>query len=86
MNEREIQVNLQELAVSLNQTLSEAQLQDIYAYVQAWEFGLALETICDFLYEDHLLISENTYKQILELGVRLNMNTNLLNLVAKLVK
>lgn len=75
-NTNRIEEQLGTVLSLISNVLSEAQRDDIQMYIRAGEWGLALETICDFLYEDNLPLSAHTYSLIQEIGTMLHLNSN----------
>ncbi|MCL4264246.1 MAG: MafI family immunity protein [Anaerolineae bacterium] len=75
-NHRIIENQLNELLSLVNSVLSESQRKDIQMFINASEWGLALETICEFLYEDELPLSEKAYELCEGIGMSMNLDTS----------
>ena len=59
----------------ISKSISENQRQDILMYINANERGLAIETLCDLLYEDELSISVTAYDLLKETGNTLHLES-----------
>ncbi len=53
--------------------LSETQIEFMVSDIQAGEWNLALETLCDILIEEEIPIDLNSYELLQEVGNILNM-------------
>jgi len=73
-NSTKITNKLNEALSQAKDVLSENQINDIEMYIKAGEWGLALETLCDFLYEDDLPISLKAYNLLQEVGLILEID------------
>jgi hypothetical protein len=54
--------------------LSETQVEFIISDIQAGEWNLALETICDLLIEEEITLDLKSYELLQEVGNILNMD------------
>ena len=55
-------------AAILITSISDSQQADIVEYIDANELGLALDTLCAFLYEDDLHLSHEAYHLLAKAG------------------
>lgn len=75
-------VNKLNEALSLvSEVLSETQVDDIRTYINVGECNLALEVLCEMLYEDELAISSQAYSVLQEVGVILKMDNKLIQIL-----
>lgn len=72
---QQIEAKLTEILTLVNNVLTPEQINDLKMYINASEWGLALETLCDFLYEDELPISESAYQLLEQVGISLEMES-----------
>lgn len=75
-NPTDIENRLNELLSLVSNVLSESQRDDIQMFINASEWGLALETICEFLYEDELPLSEKAYELCREVGMGMSLDSS----------
>jgi hypothetical protein len=68
---------LNEALSIVGEVLSKNQREDISMFINAEEWGLALETLCEFLYEEKLPITLKAYELLKEVGSLLKLNSNL---------
>ncbi len=54
--------------------LSDTQINFIRSYIYCGEWSLALETLCDILSEDDLPIQSKAYELFQEIGLELNVD------------
>ncbi len=57
--------------------LSAAQVEDVRLYIKVGEWRLALETLCELLYEDELPIPVQAYELMKEAGAMMNLDAKL---------
>ena len=67
--------NLNEILSLVREGLSESQLDDIRTYVNVGEWNLALEVLCQMLYEDKLPIPSRAYDLFQEVGAMVHLNS-----------
>jgi len=58
----------------VSQELTEIQIEHIEELIEHGEWSLALETLCDFIHEDNLRISQQTYEVFEEIGPILELD------------
>lgn len=68
---------LNEVVSIVGEVFSKTQKEDIIMFINAGEWGLALETMCEFLYEEELPITLKAYRLVEEVGSLLKLNSNL---------
>jgi hypothetical protein len=68
---------LNEALSLVGEVLSKTQREDISMFINAGEWGLALETLCEFLYEEELSITLKAYELLKEVGSLLKLNSSL---------
>ncbi|WP_341735839.1 MafI family immunity protein [Microcoleus sp. CAWBG640] len=64
---------LNEVLAQLKEVFSDAQTEFLQSYINAGEWNLALETLCDLLIEDEISIDLKAYELLQEVGNILNM-------------
>ena len=64
---------LNEVLAQLKQILSDNQIEFLQSYINAGEWNLALEILCDILIEEEIPIDLNSYELLQEVGDSLNM-------------
>lgn len=69
---------LNEILPIVAEVLSENQKEDIRMFINAGEWGLAFETLCEFLYEEELPIAPKAYGLLEETESLLKLNSSLL--------
>lgn len=74
MFEYKIVVNkLNEVLTQLKEVLSDTQIEFLHSYINAGEWNLALEILCDILIEEEIPIDLKSYELLQEVGNILNM-------------
>lgn len=68
---------LNEALSIVSEVLSKAQKKDIIMFINAGEWEPALETLCEFLYEEEFPITLKAYGLLQEVGSLLKLNKNL---------
>jgi hypothetical protein len=58
---------------------------DVEEYIKHNEWGIALETICSVILEDGILVDNEVFKKISDVGVEMEMDSNLWNDIARLI-
>ena len=75
-----IERRLNELLESLSDELSASERREVGGFIEANEYGVALETLCALLVEEHKKITPATFAEIGELadamGIRATTITN----------
>jgi len=64
---------LNEVLAQLKEVFSGAQIEFLQSYINAGEWNLALETLCDILIEEEIPIDLKGYELLQEVGNILNM-------------
>lgn len=64
---------LNEVLAQLKEVFSGAQIEFLQSYINAGEWNLALETLCDILIEEEISIDLKAYELLQEVGNILNM-------------
>lgn len=64
---------LNEVLSQLKEFFSDAQIEFLQSYINAGEWNLALETLCDILIEEEIPIDLKAYELLQEVGNILNM-------------
>jgi len=64
---------LNEVLAQLNEILSDTQIEFLQSYINAGEWNLALEILCDILIEEEIPINLKGYELLQEVGNILNM-------------
>ncbi|MEG4337864.1 MafI family immunity protein [Microcoleus sp. D3_18_C2] len=64
---------LNEVLAQLKEVFSGAQIEFLQSYINAGEWNLALETLCDILLEEEIPIDLKAYELLQEVGNILNM-------------
>ena len=64
---------LNEVLAQLKQILSDTQIEFLQSYINAGEWNLALEILCDILIEEEIPIDLKGYELLQEVGNILNM-------------
>ncbi|MEK0182076.1 MAG: MafI family immunity protein [Oscillatoriales cyanobacterium] len=64
---------LNEVLAQLKEILSETQIEFLQSYINAGEWNLALEILCDILIEEEIPIDLKGYELLQEVGNILNM-------------
>lgn len=64
---------LNEVLAQLKEILSETQIEFLQSYINAGEWNLALEILCDILIEEEIPINLKGYELLQEVGNILNM-------------
>ncbi|MBD2311134.1 MafI family immunity protein [Desertifilum sp. FACHB-1129] len=72
--------------LSVCESLTESQIATIKEYIYVGEWGLALETLCSFLYEEDVNISHKSYKLIEQAGERLTIDNNTWKILESQIK
>ena len=65
--------NLNEVLAKLKESLSDTQIEFLQSYINAGEWNLALETLCDILIEEEIPIDSRGYELLQEVGNTLSM-------------
>ncbi len=73
----ETEAKLKQLMEVLGTTFSASEIQEASRFVDAGEYGVALETICFIIREEYKVISMDVYHLIDEVGSRMSMDSNL---------
>ena len=74
MFDSKIVVNkLNEVLAQLKEILSDTQIEFLQSYINAGEWNLALEILCDILIEEEISIDLKAYELLQEVGNILNM-------------
>ncbi len=68
-----VESKLNEVIKIVKPQLSETQIEFIVSDIQAGEWNLALETLCDILIEEEISIDLKAYELLQEVGNILNM-------------
>lgn len=58
---------------------------DVEEYIEHNEWGIALETICSVILEDGILVDNEVFKKISDVGIEMEMDSNLWNDIARLI-
>ena len=64
---------LNEVLAQLKEILSDTQIEFLQSYINAGEWNLALEILCDILIEEEIPIDLKSYELLQEVGHILNM-------------
>ena len=64
---------LNEVLAQLKEILSDTQIEFLQSYINACEWNLALEILCDILIEEEISIDLKAYELLQEVGNILNM-------------
>lgn len=64
---------LNEVLAQLKEILSETQIEFLQSYINAGEWNLALEILCDILIEEEIPIDSRGYELLQEVGNTLSM-------------
>ncbi|MCC3439942.1 MafI family immunity protein [Microcoleus sp. PH2017_05_CCC_O_A] len=64
---------LNEVLTQLKEVFSDDQIEFLQSYINAGEWNLALETLCDILIEEEIPIDSRGYELLQEVGNTLNM-------------
>ena len=64
---------LNEVLAQLKEVFSGAQIEFLQSYINAGEWNLALETLCDILIQEEIPIDLKAYELLQEVGNILNM-------------
>ncbi len=64
---------LNEVLGQLKEVFSDGQIEFLQSYINAGEWNLALETLCDLLIEEEIPIDLKGYELLQEVGNILNM-------------
>lgn len=78
VNSHIVSNKLNEALSIVAEVLSESQREDISIFINAGEWGLALETLCEFLYEEELPIKLKAYELLEEVKSLINLDYDLL--------
>ncbi|NJK67192.1 MAG: MafI family immunity protein [Microcoleus sp. SU_5_3] len=65
---------LNEVLAQLKESLSDTQIEFLQSYINAGEWNLALETLCDLLIEEEIPLNLRGYELLQEVGNILNMD------------
>ncbi|MCU0542794.1 MAG: MafI family immunity protein [Oscillatoriaceae cyanobacterium Prado104] len=65
--------NLNEVLAQLKESISDTQVEFLQSYINAGEWNLALETLCDLLIEEEIPINSRGYELLQEVGNVLNV-------------
>lgn len=68
-----VESKLQQVINIIKPQLSETQIEFLVSDIQAGEWNLALETLCDILIEEEIPIDLKAYELLQEVGNILNM-------------
>ena len=79
INSRLIVEKLSEAMSNLAEVIPKVRREDISIYINAGEWGLALEFICEFLYEYELPITAKAYRLLEEAEGLMNAKLDLLD-------
>jgi hypothetical protein len=71
-----IKSKLNEVILLTNEVMQETQIEFIRSCIDAGEWGLAVETLCDILYEDELPISATAYRLIQEISSSIDLKNS----------
>ena len=66
---------LNEVLAQLKEILSDTQIEFLQSYINAGEWNLALEILCDILIEEEISIDLKAYELLQEVGNILNMES-----------
>ena len=72
---------LNEVLAQLKEVFSGAQIEFLQSYINAGEWNLALETLCDILIEEEIPIDLKAYELLQEVGNILNMERETLEML-----
>ena len=72
-NYKVIVSKLNELLSLTSEIFTENQIDSVSSLINAGEWNLSIETLCDLLYEEELPITKQAYELLKELGLILNM-------------
>ena len=64
---------LNEVLAKLKESLSDTQIEFLQSYINAGEWNLALEILCDILIEEEIPIDSRGYELLQEVGNTLSM-------------
>lgn len=64
---------LNEVLAQLKEVFSDTQIEFLQSYINAGEWNLALEILCDILIEEEISIDLKAYELLQEVGNILNM-------------
>ena len=68
---------LNQVLAQLKEVFSDAQIEFLQSYINAGEWNLALETLCDILIEEEIPIDLKGYELLQEVGNILNMESEI---------
>ena len=71
-----IKSKLNEVILLTREVMQETQIEFICSYINAGEWRLAVETLCDILYEDELPISAAAYRLIQEISSSIDIKNS----------
>ncbi|WP_287107534.1 MULTISPECIES: MafI family immunity protein [unclassified Microcystis] len=71
-----IKSKLNEVILLTKEVMLETQIEFIRSYIDAGEWRLAVETLCDILYEDELPLSATAYSLIQEISSSLDIKNS----------
>jgi hypothetical protein len=71
-----IKSKLNEVILLTNEVMQETQIEFVRSYIDAGEWRLAIETLCDILYEDELSISATAYRLIQEISSSIDLKNS----------
>ena len=77
MSNLTIVTKLKQVLFLVQKDFSETQKHDIQTYINVGEWGLALETLSDFLYEEELPLLLEAYILLKEIGMMLQMDNKI---------
>ena len=68
-----VETKLHQVINIIKPQLSETQIEFLQSYINAGEWNLALETLCDILIEEEIPIDSRGYELLQEVGNTLSM-------------
>ncbi len=74
MNSQELGSIFEEIISLINGGISEFQEKNIRELVEANEWGIALEILCDCLYEDTIAVPQRVYQLIEKAGIAIGVD------------
>ena len=73
---QELERDLIVVLAEVGSGLEPVESQEVQMYLEAGEYGLALETICAVLKQKQIAVSAATYVKIMDLGERMEVDPN----------
>ena len=70
---QQMESGIKRLLVHLGDVLGEEEKGEVTQFVDAGEYGVALETLCDILVEKECTVSQSVLREIEDLGLAMEM-------------